>query len=315
MKEMNSKILFIGHGDFDGVASVALLAKQLGIPAGEVRVIFTQPFLVEKLIIPDDDIERIFVVDIAMNNRDVEMTRKFIQSISNRLERWYDHHQGWQDEFVNNNKFILKDKPACAAIIGSTHWTAPESAVVADAIAADTRKGELSPHGLLIEQAMKANMADDSIRVAAVKWLLGDESQKEILEKAAEKYAAIQKETMRLAGTYEMNGKVAIVDARGSHEHDLTQLLLAGQKLAEFALAKVVDPRTHEERITVATQGKTDLVKLFGLPSGSSSRVSLEATRLPEVLEKFNAPEPGDRLCNCGAAKVMQPHEHTQWCG
>lgn len=308
-----NKVLIVAHGDFDGVISAVGVAELFGITPKEIRVIFTQPFLVDKVKIPDD-IEEVYVVDIAVNNRDPEMTTKFIESIGARLETWYDHHAGWSRR---GGAFAIDENfSACA------EWFRQEGKypglgplMVVDAIAADTRKGRLSPNSLLIEQATKANMADDSIRVAAVKWLLGDESQQAILEAAAEKYVAIQKETERLSATYEVSGKVAIVDARGSHGHDLTQLLLAGQKLAEFAVAKVIDPRSKEERITVATQSGKNLVELFGLPSGAPFRVSVEAARLPEVLEKLNADQ-NSRPCNCGSgAKVMESHERTPFCG
>jgi hypothetical protein len=281
--------LLIGHGDFDGIASVALLTKQLGISVEELRVIFTQPFLVGKIVIPDD-IEQIYVVDIAVNNRDVEMTKRFIETLGERLKVWYDHHEGWHTpEMIDlttsqGGKVIAQTARACAVMLGQS-----SDELVQDAIAADTRKGTLSPRGLLIEQACKANMANDSTRVSAVKWLMGDESQKAVLDKAAESYAEKQKATEELSVTYEIIGKVAVVDTRNSnHEYDLTQLLLAGQKLAEFAVAKVMNPQSKEERITIATQSGKNLVELFGLPSGSTFRVSLEATRLPEVMEKLN---------------------------
>lgn len=283
------KRLFIGHGDFDGVASVALLAKQLGVSAEEIRMIFTQPFLVGKIVIPDG-IEEIYVVDIAVNNRDMEMTKRFIESLGNRLIVWYDHHEGWHTPettgltIAQGGKVIAQTARACAAMLGPS-----SDELVQDANAADTRQGQLSPRGQLIEQATKANIADDSIRVAAVKFLLGDESQKAVLEKAAESYAEKQKATEELSATYEIVGKVAVVDTRNStHEYDLTQLLLAGQKLAKFAVAKVVNPQSKEERITIATQSGKNLVELFGLPSGATFRVSMEASRLPEVLEKLN---------------------------
>lgn len=290
MSELKGPII-IAHGDMDGIVSAALQAGLLNISAEDLTVVFCQPFTVDKIKIPDD-IEQVYVVDVAVNNRDPQMTERFIENLGDRIAVWTDHHQGWPEKYkdVNNWHFYIKEGVgACANLFAGKSNFAVKDAIIADAVAADTRKGELSSRGLLIEQATKANLQDDSIRVAAVKWLLGDESQKAILEKAAEKYAEIQKETQRLSSTYTVDGKVAIVDARESHDHDLTQLLLAGQKLAEFAVAKVIDPRSKEERITIATQSGKDLVTLFGLPSGSQSRVSLEAIRLPEVLEKLNA--------------------------
>lgn len=287
-----NKTLIFGHGDFDGIASAALLAKQLGISAEEIRVVFTQPFLVEKLVIPDD-IEEVYVVDIAVNNRDVEMTKRFYESLGSRLKVWYDHHEGWHTPEMNDlttsqgGKVIAQTARACAAMLGHS-----SDELVQDAIVADTRTGTLSSRGQLIEQACKANMADDSIRVAAVKWLLGDESQKAILEKAAEKYVEIQKDTERLASAYVITGKVAVIDTRSMSVYgsfDMTQLLLAGQKKVAYSVALFTDPKKKEDRVVIATQSGKNLVELFGLPSGAPFRVDLEVARLLEVMEKLNS--------------------------
>ncbi len=312
-----NKRLFIGHGDFDGVASAALKGKQLGISAEEIRVIFTQPFLVGKLIIPDD-IEEIYVVDIAPNKDNIQMTKSFIEALGERLKVWYDHHIGWNTPETSGlttaqgGKVVAQTARACAAMLGPS-----SDELVQDAIIADTREGQLSPRGLLIEQACKANIQDDSIRVAAVKLLLGDESQKAVLEKAALKYVAIQRETERLVATYAITGKVAVIDTRDKSVYgsfDMTQLLLAGQKKAPFAVALFTDPKKKENRVIVATQSGKNLVELFGLSSGAPFRIDLEVARLPEILEKLNTPD-GDRPCNCGQAGVMEIHPHTEYCG
>lgn len=309
-----NKKLIIAHGDMDGIACATLQAELLNITK-DLMIIFCQPFTVDKIKIPED-VERVYVVDVAVNNRDLQMTENFIEQLGDRLVQWTDHHQGWSK--VDDKRFVIHSTaPACAVILGSgmpprlSHL----QQLVSDAIAADTRKGELSSRGQLIEQATKANMTDDSIRVAAVKWLLGDESQKAVLEKAAKSYVEKKKATEELSAIYQVVGRVAIVDTRNStHEYDLTQLLLAGQKLALFAVARIKNPQSKEERITVATQGGKNLVELFGLPSGAPFRVSLEVSRLPEVLEKLNS-EPNSRQCNCGQAGVMEEHSHTEYCG
>ncbi len=288
------KSLIVAHGDFDGIASAKELAQQLGISAEEIRVIFTQPFLVGKITIPDD-IEEVHVVDIAVNKDKVEMTKQFIESLGDRLKGWYDHHVGWTGvrETMEASMRIHVDSmlPACACMWRKGIHQDEPNWLIDDAVVADTRKGDLSPRGQLIEQATKANIQDDTIRVAAVKWLLGDESQKAILDKAAEKYAAIQKETQQLAATYAITGKVAVVDTRKISVYgsfDMTQLLLAGQKKAAFAVALFTDPKKKEDRVIIATQSGKNLVELFGLPSGAPFRVDLEVARLPEVMEKLN---------------------------
>ena len=63
--------------------------------------------------------------------------------------------------------------------------------------------------------------------------------------------------------------------------------MLAGQKLATFAVVKTINPETGEKMVTIATKSDTNLVELFGLGSGAKFRVSLPVDRLNEVLEKI----------------------------
>jgi len=289
-----SSTLIVAHGDLDGITSAALLAEQLGIESEDLNVVFTQPFLVDKIVIPDE-VEKVYVVDIAINNRDPAMTHKFIADLGSRLARWYDHHEGWSDGV--DNRFIIKPVKANAILLSEFF-----DRRVTDAIVADTREGELSPTGQLIERAIKSDMSNDTIREWAVKLLMGDETYRAPLKAAEQAYQLVENETYRLSHGYMVDGnicyspgdknvgKVAYIDATESnHAYDLTQLLLAGQKLATFAVVKTLNPVTSEEMITVATKSKTNLVELFGLPSGAPFRVTLPVERLEEVLRKLEA--------------------------
>lgn len=302
-QEGAKSLLIVAHGDLDGIVSAVLVARKY--PERDIRATFVQPFTLDKVEVADDD--EVVVVDVAVNNRNPQMTMDFTVRLGDRLLCWYDHHQGW--ELVDaDDKFIIDSTaPSCAAVIGG------DKTLVADATAADTRKGELSSRASLIEKATKANLADNSIREAAFAWLIGDESQSPILEAAAERYAAIQAETEQLSATYQATGNVALVDARNSnHQYDLTQLLLAGQKLAAFAVARVVNP-AGEEFLTIATSDKeVNLVEVFDLGSGAPFRISIPASRLEEVLETLAAFRP----CTCESgvhwANCM---ENSPYCG
>jgi hypothetical protein len=275
----------VAHGDLDGIISAALLARRHGWSPDEVKVTFTQPFLVDRVAVGEDD--EVYVVDLAVNNRDPRMTRDFITRLGGRLVAWYDHHIGWGNEFKDGRdlRFVIAEGyPSCAFLVGGS------SSLVADANAADTRKGLLSDRGILIENATKADLSDDRTRDAAFRWLLGDESARAVLEDAARRYAEVMAETERLASGYRVDGCVAVVDARESnHRYDLTQLLLAGQKKARFAVVLVKDPRDGSKRVTVATGDRSvNLVEVFGLPSGAPFRVNLPVERYEEAVARLN---------------------------
>ena len=165
-------------------------------------------------------------------------------------------------------------------------------------------------------------MSNDTIRMWAVKLLMGDETYRHPLEGAARAYQLVENETYRLECLYvvdgvpytrtpdetygeeprpgrDFKGTIAFVDVSDTYareygqeqppgrNYNLTQLLLAGQELAIFAVAKTVNPATTEEMVTIATKSKTNLVELFGLVSGAPFRVTLPASRLEEVIEKL----------------------------
>jgi len=320
MNKMTRKITIVTHGDFDGAATAALTIarlKAVGIAnENEIDVIFTQPFLVDKVVIPENT-THVFVNDLAVNNRNPQMTKNFITSLGDKLISWIDHHEGWNMIKTDNRFNIATSAPACAVIAADgsliVSGTPRLQELVMDAITADTRKGTLSPNGQLVEDAMKADLGNDDTRLAVVKFMLGDESQRIILETAAKAYAAVLAETHRLCGFYEVDGDIAIkytredsenradsnyagidyigtcaiVDTRNSAPHDRTKLLLIGEELATFAIVIGVSPHGGTENITIATKSDVNLVKLFNLPSGAPFRVTLPFDRLEEVAEKL----------------------------
>lgn len=290
MAEREEKqVLVVAHGDLDGVVSAALEMKRSGLSVAKTQMVFTQPFLVDKIMISEKT-EKIYVLDIAPNNRDVKMTREFIERISDRLEYWVDHHQGWRivlqelDEEEKRKFSIFENSESTARIIAveSTFPSDfPVKQLVSDANASDTRQGELSERGRLIEEAIKADLSDDSVRLSAVRWIVNgcreDEDYKRLLE-AQKRYQGVQEETERLASKYDIHDGIAVVDVRNAvGDYDRTQLLIRGEQIAPTRTAVVLGKNPqNEEVITIATMDrKVNLVNLFGLPSGAAFRVSL----------------------------------------
>lgn len=285
------RVLVVAHGDLDGVISAALIMRRHGLSVVKTKIVFTQPFLVDtvKTAEGEDWIEDwIFVVDIAVNNRDPEKTRQFAERIGKTAKKvwWYDHHQGWQEflekfrDLPRNIGFIFRgEHPSCAALIAQ--MGTGEGQLVADATAADTRTGELSEVGRFIEEATKADLSDDSIRESAVRWIMNggrDDSDYRRLHEAQTKYQRVQEATEKLVKQFEIRDGVAIVDVRDAlGDYDRTQLLVKGEQMASTKTALVLGKSPEgQEVITVATMNQQrNLVTLFGLPSGAPFRVSL----------------------------------------
>jgi len=305
-KNMNSvSDVVIAHGDVDGIVSAAEIIKAYGLKRETTKLVFTQPFLVDQ--IPQEFIQqaqRIFVVDIAVNNRDPEMTMKFIEKIWDKLTVWYDHHQGWsriQGKLGPKfGKFIIETTNSCAELVAENEGLRSDFVreLVRDAIAADTRRGQLSEIGELIDQAIKSDLGDDTIREAAVRWLAEgapqDPENKEYrkLLEAQQKYREIKETTEQLINQYEIRHGIAVVDVtQENRDYDRTQLLIAGQKMAPTGISVVIGKNPEgEEIVTIATNRKDiNLVALFGLPSGAPFRISLPTAEWPlkRVLEKL----------------------------
>jgi len=286
MEEGEISSVLVAHGDLDGMISAVLAMRRHGKTVEETRLLFTQPFLLDKVEFPKGKLYEAIVVDIAVNNRDPEMTWRFIEKISGAVPVvwWYDHHQGWTEfqekhRLPENVHLCVDAQPSCAQII-----TSDCSGMVMDAVAADTRQGELSEVGRFIEEATKADLSDDSLRESAVRWVMNgglNDSDRRKLQEAQERYQRVQRMTEELVGKYEVYDGVAVVDVRDVvGDYDRTQLLLKGEQMAPTRTALLLGKNPEgEEVMTVATMDqKKNLVTLFGLPSGAPFRVSLPAS-------------------------------------
>lgn len=292
------KFSIITHGDLDGVVSSALYVQKLiaqGISRDEIQLVFAQPFM-----LPDEvEGENVVVLDIAVNNSDQSLTEDFIERIKDRLVVWIDHHRGW-DEFLNKaegslrKKFIISDDRSAAETVYKTNSVSDLKSLypfVKDSIAADTRSYELSEKGKLIEEAIKSNLEDDSIRVTSVWWILDEAVEKGVnynkLIESQKKYSKRRSKTEEIAKKYTIDNGIAVLDVRDSEEiYDRTYLSLIGQKISPKNISVVLNKSpSGEDFILIATSRKDlDLLKAFNLKSGAKFRVTVKKT-LDEVLD------------------------------
>ena len=297
MEGQKNKRVIITHLDLDGITCAALLAEQLGIEPEELKVVFTAPNLLYDVCIPVVT-DEVYITDIAVNRDDPGMTKTFYDYLGDRLKQWYDHHLGWEGSDMTiqyGGKVIAKNSPACAAMLGHS-----ADQRVIDAVVADTREGEFLKNGRLIDRATKSNVKDRTIKEWAVKLLMGAEEYREPLLNAEIGYQVIENETNRLAEGYELmykkphgeallrKYKIAYVDITSDRKPcDLTQLLLKGQGIADFAIVKRHPPNSEVEIITIATKTDINLVKILGLRSGSPYRVTISGDLLNDVTKKL----------------------------
>lgn len=269
---------------------------------------------------------RVVVLDIAFaaevaGSSFEKVTKKLIDGLGPRLAMWVDHHDHvLQAEYARDPRFVLATKAqhgACPEMItpelveragavdtilchvdfdglcSAAKWILggrePYEGADADAHAIDTRLGTPSERALTIDRALRARPRDDSLKGMVVRFLVEGASDRELfapIRAAAEEVRAKEDEARRLAKGYEIEGDLAIVDARGAQGfYDKTHLLLLGQERARVSVV-------HDETTVTAAarfDSGVDLIALLGLEGGMPTRVSLPRDRLDELLTKLRA--------------------------
>ncbi len=286
-------------------------------------VVFTTP---RKLPNATDLAGRVAVLDIAftatgMGTPYEEMTGPFIAALGSRLAVWVDHHDHERhSDFAGDRRFVLATKaqhgacpemvtPALVAEVGPvdtvvTHsdldglyaaakWIRegrePYAGSDDDARAVDTRLGAPGPIGELIDKALRARFRDQALKHRIVHFLVGgatDREHRAVILQAAGEFDAMADEARRIAKSYRIEGRAALVDAGklSKRAYDKTLLLLEGQKVAPVAIVR------DSGMITAAAafDSGIDFIRLLGLDGGMPTRISIAESRLSELLTKLN---------------------------
>lgn len=250
-----------------------------------------------------------------------KVTLPFIDGLGDRLVMWIDHHDHTRHpEYADDPRFVLSTKAehgACPEMVtpelvaqagpvdticchgdfdglcSAAKWirggVEPYEGADADAYAIDTRLGEPSELGLVLDRALRGRQRDDGLKGIIVRFLAGggeDRSLFDEIKKAASAVDSMEAESRRLSAEYVIEGDFAICDAtRRRTTYDKTMLLLMGQEKATISLV-------HDETtVTVAARfdSGVDLVALLGLTGGMPTRVSVAAKKLDEVLEALRS--------------------------
>ncbi len=258
----------------------------------------------------------------GMGTSFADITQPLIDGLGSRLAAWVDHHDHDRHaSYRHDPRFVLSTKaqngacpemitPALVESVGpigsilchldldglyaAAKWLRgghePYPGADDDARAIDTRTGTPSLRAVRIDHALRARFRDDALKHRIVRHLAAGVPRDEhaaVIDEAAAEFVAMAAETTRLAGLYEPRGRAVFVDAQrhARGPFDKTDLLLAGQALAEVAIVR------HAGYIIIAASFESgiDFVKLFDLGGGMPTRVSLPEARLDEVLGKLSA--------------------------
>jgi hypothetical protein len=285
------------------------------------RLAFGTP---RKLPRPRDMLGRVAVLDIAFaagggGASFEKTTAPFIAGLGERLAVWVDHHDHVQHEkYAGDPRFVLATKaehgacpemvtPELVARIGpvdticchtdfdglcsAAKWirggVEPYPGADDDARAVDTRLGQPSERGAILDRALRARPRDDGLRGLVVRFLVDGASDRELLrslEQAADDLRPREESARRLAQGYEVRGEIAVVRVP-EHEppYDKTLLLMLGQERARISVV------SDAASVTVAARFDSgiDLLQRLGIEGGMPTVVSVGPGELDEVLRKL----------------------------
>lgn len=271
---------------------------------------------------------RVAVLDIAFAAEGTgtsfeKVTEPFLKGLGDRLAVWVDHHDhAYHPRFAGDPRFVLATKaqhgalpemitPALVSRVGpvdsvvchgdvdglmaAAKWirggVASYPEADDDARAIDTRVGDASPLGALLDRALRGAPRDDDFAERLVQWLVRmpeEPSSRRFIEEAAAAYAAVEARTAELASRYEVRGEVAWCDTRDAHPRtfDKTDLLLRGQRLARAAA--VID--AHNVTLAAPFDSGVNFLTLLGIEGGMPTVVSVPRSRLDEVRAALRGP-------------------------
>lgn len=248
------------------------------------------------------------------------MTGPFLARLGERLCAWVDHHDHpYHERYRHDPRFVLATKdraPACAPMVTAevvrllgpadtlvahldfdglyscARWILegeePYAGADADAVAVDTRTGELTTTGRLIDRALRAKFQDAPLKIAVVRYLTTKSRASaanflDTIREAALIYDRLEADTLEWAGRFTVRNDVAFVSVPDGVRFDKTELLLRGQALARVAVVESSGSLT----LAAGFHSDVNFLDLFDLGGGMPTRVTIPSARKAEVLGKL----------------------------
>jgi len=289
------KGIIITHGDLDGVLSGVLLHDVYKDDFETLEVVFSQPYWLAKMkYIGDLSLyDKIFIADIALDNRDITSVMRFIQKYKDKLV-WYDHHQGWSDtnllQTVKFSHFIDEKEKSCVSLIKKVHkkHTFSEKILEVAELAHRTDQGDINN---IYHKALKINPKNQESRYEIFRYcisVLGGEQERQsiasIIRKSKYYMEVMYANTLKvLAKDSIIKRNVIFIDIRnyGKYPIDKTLLFFKAYELAPYCVLKF-KTRDRQSCLTIATNTRLNLIRAFRQKSGQPYRITLFKPRLSD---------------------------------
>lgn len=307
--------LIVSVGSVDGILTTAALMRLVG---EETEVCFTQAFTVDRLPVGSWEGRRVAFVDLAVNNRDIEMTRRFVAALGendNQIVAVVDEHDkaDWAEILGDEGIASLAIKPESqtqkederfgssgavlseALIEAGVECDMHTSALLEAADQAD--RGNFDTHfGKMANEAVKSNIRDDARRVHIACHLAESQEPSSEMLRWAEEYQVILANHEEILGAAEDLGDGIFRASALGKTVDMTSLMFAfyGRGVRVIALeGEYFVPTEKRQRVLIGfgTNDKSlDLltaVKEAGLDhtGGFAQKVNVESHHLERAVE------------------------------
>lgn len=281
------KYLLVCHGDCDGIISAACIIKEYKLPIDKTEIVITQSFILDKVEVKDE-VKAIFVVDLAINNRDLSVTLSFADKYKHRIVVWTSHHYNTEEKLAGIlGPKLLCDKtaPSCPSIlVNSGYEEVPTTWVKAANASNKPTEYPETPLSKRFTHAFKVSMVEaqdgdnaviEKIQRAFLSELLTGEEEG-LLNIYGARYESIMRATQKAAESFfEFMPGIGLV-VLGDAPVNRAAVCSKGCENFLITVVQYHSSENGDPMTIVATNNKDlDLVATFELNFGNPSRVTL----------------------------------------
>ena len=296
-KEKYENVLILAHGDLDGIGSGLAMYEILKPNCIHIEKVFTLPHYLSKHT-DCEGYDLIVLVDLAINNRSVQMAFNFMNKYAGRVV-WIDHHylsRSLRRRTADYTHYINRRKKSCIELI----WELFPNFKYSPKVEEIMQLGHLTDQGQgrnLYNKALKVNLRAEETRYEiwdyAVRAVAGLELERRLLERLRFKevrYEEVERNSQDAIDKFgQFHDRIAIVDIinYSAYTVDKTLIPFLLYDTYDVVVTKYLEKKKKKNTtkktklreyltISVAPKCKLNLLNVFNLQSGAEFRITIE---------------------------------------
>lgn len=296
------KYLVICHGDGDGIISTAALIKQYQLFLRETEIVITQSFFLDEVFVRPE-IKAIFVIDIAVNKRDIALTTSFANKHKDKIISWVNHHRGTEKtlgEILGIKLLCNENSPSSPAVMKQSGYDIAEEWVAAANAINDPENFPATELSERYTNAFKTALVDaqdggqnviKKLQLSFIDELLTSEKSR-LVANYSNEYKFIVAATNRAAELFiDLMPKVGMT-ILGDEKVDKIMLCRKGHEKFKTVVIQFHSLEDGEPATMISTELQNiNLAKKFKSSFGSPSRITLPGNLLKTrelIIEKLS---------------------------